>query len=84
MALASNGAAMTIEDDPWEGLPRYPLRCYNCGRTHPPCNFYPIMGIMGPGTHGRAMQICNDCDKHLREVVRLRERVKELEAKLGR
>lgn len=54
------------EDDPWEGPPRYRLRCYHCGRTHPECGFYPIASINGPMTHGRGMQLCHDCDKHLR------------------
>jgi hypothetical protein len=40
------------------------LRCQDCGRTDPPCGFYPMLYI---GTSESGGQLCWDCDKKRRE-----------------
>ena len=40
------------------------LKCQDCGRTNPPCGFYPMMYI---GTKEKGGQLCWDCDKKRRE-----------------
>lgn len=71
-------------DNPYEGPPRYHLRCWHCGRTHPPCNFYPIGAMSAPPGYGIGGmgQLCNDCDSHLREgsrvIATLEDAIQEL------